>query len=75
MSSPDNLMSMLHLQTGPTQAKAGTVPTQPHPSFSAILGNSNILFSLLMKAIFQLLVSAAIDFMVALGKRVNLCPM
>lgn len=73
MSSPVNLMSVLHLQTGPTQAKVGTVPTQAHPSFSAILDNSNILLSLLMKGIFQLSPSVAMDFMVALGKRVNPC--
>lgn len=73
MRSPVNLMSVLHLQTGPTQAKVGTVPTQAQPSFSAILDNSNIPFPLWMKVIFQLFVSAAMDFMVALGKRVNPC--
>lgn len=47
LRSPVNLMSMLHLQTGPIHANLGTPPTQAHPSCSAILDNSNILFPLL----------------------------
>lgn len=38
-----------------------------------MLDNSNILYSLLMKAVFQLFVSASVDFIAALGKRINPC--